>query len=197
MKFNSLFTLILTLASLLSAESLPEKYLIPYGNPTAETKIVEYFSFICPHCISLFRKDFRKIRETYIDNGKIYWEFHPVPLDLVTVQSLVCLGDLSEREKRIFLEALLDEIESDDTNLTSLMMIKAMELFQKPKPRLRDDEFLENHPAFTDAFNFVKENRIEAVPTVEVNGKKYPTDVPDLSFVKGVLEKNKEEHVKG
>lgn len=191
----TVFTLFLTQA--LGASNLSEKYLICYGNPEAPLKVIEYFSFVCPHCIELFKRDFKRIKETFIDTNEIYWEFHPVPLDIVTVQALDCLADLSPREKRIFLEVILDEAEVDDPQLTTLMLIKSMEVFQKPKPKLKEEAYLEETTAFYDAFQYVKNGGAsipEAVPSVAVNGKKYPRDIPDFLFIASILTEREESH---
>ena len=74
------------------------------------------------------------------------------------------------------------------------MFIKAMEVFQKPKPLLRDEEYLEKTEAFTNAFTYIKAGAPsvpDAVPSVEVNGNRYPRDVPDFKFVEAVLLKEK------
>lgn len=60
---------VLMLCSQASAfEKLNDKYLVSYGDPKAPMQIVEYFSFQCPHCLSLFRKDFKRIEEAFIDS---------------------------------------------------------------------------------------------------------------------------------
>lgn len=84
---------------LMAFEKLPDPYLVQYGNPQAPLNIVQYFSFTCPHCIALFRKQFQHIKEDYIETEKISWVFHPVPMDLLTLQGMDCLSKLSEREK--------------------------------------------------------------------------------------------------
>lgn len=191
----SLLTLLLF--QCIGAVELSDKYLISYGTPEAPIKIVEYFSFVCPHCLELFKRDFGKIRETFLETQEVYWEFHPVPLDLVTVQALACLADLNPREKRIFLEVILDEAEADDPQLTSLMLIKAMEIFQKPKPRLIEEAYLEETTAFVDAFNYIKEGGPsipDAVPSVVVNGTRYPRDIPDFKFVTSIVAEEKKIH---
>lgn len=171
--------------SLNALNKLPEKYIISYGNPDAKIKVVEYFSFICPHCVDLFRKDFKNIKKEYIDCQKIYWEFHPVPQDLTTVQAMVCLGDLSSKEKKIFLEAILEEIEIDEPDVSSAMMQKAMEVFEKPLGDLKEKSYLSSTNAYQDAFNFLKQDdQINAIPALEINGDFFPHDIPEEDFIR-------------
>jgi protein-disulfide isomerase len=169
-------------------EKLDKAYLISYGNPTAAIKITEYFSFMCPHCISLFKEDFKEIKAQYINNDKIAFTFHPLPVDIVTVSAMECLEKLNDSEKRTFLEVFFEEGEINEPDMTIALMKKAMELFGKPIPELNNKEFLQNSKAFFNAFEFLKqEEKIETVPAVEINGRLFPKDVPDLSFLKQAL----------
>lgn len=192
MRYFVIFATLFSFASLGAFEKLNDQYIASYGNPDAPVKITEYYSFSCPHCVSLFREDFRKIQEEYIKDGEVYWEFHPVPLDMATVQAMACMERLSPRERCLFVEVLLEECDPSEANLTAKLMMKAMEIFQKPIEDLDKEEFLTNAKAFQDAFNFVKQDdHVEAVPTVSINGKFYPDEVPDYTFISTSVSKNK------
>jgi hypothetical protein len=170
-------------------DKLSEKYLVNFGNPQAPTKITEYFSFHCPHCIAIFRRDFKDIQKKYIDSNEIYWTFHPIPTDLVTAQGMVCLERLDGNQKKLFLEAILEETDIANPQITVLLMQKAMELLGNPIPLLQSDEFLEQSSVFQDAFTFLKQKeQISAVPTVEVNSRIYLRDIPDFEFIRGVMQ---------
>ncbi|MFI5343142.1 MAG: thioredoxin domain-containing protein [Chlamydiales bacterium] len=195
MKSISGFLLLLVLIlphSATALEKLPDKYLVTFGDPDAPIKVIEYYSFQCPHCIALFRSDFKRIHSEYINSKEVHWTFHPIPTDLATVQGLVCMSNLSETQKRLYLEAILEETEIGDPSITALMMIKAMKLFEKPLPKLQDQGFLENTDAFLDAFMFLKQGEeITAVPTIEVNSKLYQKEVPDFDFIKSIVKKER------
>lgn len=174
--------------SMSALEKLSEKYLVNFGNPHAPTKITEYFSFHCPHCIAIFRKDFKSIQKNYIDSNEIYWTFHPIPTDLVTAQGMVCLERLTENQKKLFLEAILEETDINNPQITVLLMQKAMELLENPVPLLQSDEFLEQSVVLKDAFTFLKQKeQVSAVPTVEVNSRMYLRDIPDFEFIQDVM----------
>lgn len=187
----TLFLFLLMQARLVSIEKLNEKYCVSFGNPNAKNKVIEYYSFSCPHCIALFRKDFNLVKERLIEKGNIYLVFHPIPLDLQTVQAMVCLSKLSEEEKRLFLDAILSEADIEEPKITSMLMQKAMEILKKPQKDLQDKDFISAQEAFQDAFRFLKqEDQIEAIPTAEINGRLFRTEVPECVFIEKHLAKD-------
>ena len=165
-------------------EKLSSDYFITFGGPESKVQIVQYFSFMCPHCLGLFRKDFQEIKREYINNEKVCWVFHPVPMDLLTVQAMDCLEKLSEKEKRIFLTAILEVMPLDDSTFSLSYMQKAMEIFNKPLPDLKEKEYLSKTRAFQDAFQFLKQKeKIDAVPAIEINGKLFLREIPSQEFI--------------
>jgi len=170
-------------------QKLPEDYRVFFGNPEAKTKVTEYFSFACPNCITLFREDFPEIKKKHIDEGKLYFEFHPIPVDMTTVQAMICLEKLNEKEKAIFLSVLLEEAE-DDPEINCRLMKKAMEVFNKPIPNLGDKESMTKTRVFNESLQFLtQDDRIEAVPSVSLNGVYYEDETPSLGFISKNIEK--------
>lgn len=168
-------------------QRLDSQYCIHYGNEKAPFKIVEYFSFQCPHCIKLFREDFVQIKEKLIDTGIISFEFHPVPLDLPTVQAMVCFEKLEEYEKRLFLEVIFEEAIPGDTDLMPKLMMAAMNVFNKPIPQLNDKDFIQGQQVFEEIYRFIKQEHVLAVPTVEINGRIFADKVPEFTFIKAFI----------
>jgi Thioredoxin len=178
-------------------EKLSDCYLVSYGNAEAIAKVTSYYSFSCPHCVALFREEFEDLKNNYLDSDKILFTFHPVPADLLTVQAMVCLEQLSSLKKQIFLEALLAEVDLDDQDYSAILMVKAMEILGHPVPSLRDREFLSQTKAFNSAFEFLKqEDKIIDVPTVEVNGDLYKKEIPSIKFIETFLNQSaKQENI--
>jgi hypothetical protein len=169
----------------LSFDKLDDKYLTLFGDPQAFIQITQYFSMTCPHCLSLFKKDFKVIKEKYLDPKKAAWSFHPVPLDSLTIQLMDCLSKLNPSQKVIFLEALFDTIQVQDSpDIVLFLMQEAMKTFNHPIPELDQDDYIKQTPAFWDAFNFIKqEDRLAAVPAVEVNNVLYRREIPGQTFI--------------
>lgn len=169
-------------------KKLSEKYCVYFGNKDSSNLVTEYYSFSCPHCLNLYRKDFEKIKKKLIKEDHVHFVFHPVPLDLVTIQAMICLEGLSSEEKCLFLDAILSEADSDSF-ITAQLMQKAMELLKKPIPQLLDQEFVMNHPAFQDAFDFIsQEDRITAIPSVDINGRLFSEEIPEYLFIAAQIE---------
>jgi protein-disulfide isomerase len=48
------------------------------GNPNAPVKMIEYADFQCPYCKQFNDQSEALIINTYINNGRVYYEFYPV-----------------------------------------------------------------------------------------------------------------------
>jgi len=152
-------------------ENLDARYCITYGDPTAKIQITEYFSFSCPQCIRLFNRDFSEIKKKHIATGKVYWTFHPIPMDIPTVQAMVCLEKLNPKQKRIFFEALFSESQNVTAQQMAILMQRGMEILGYPLPDLDKQDFLKQTEAFHSSFAYIsQEDPVAEVPTFEVNG---------------------------
>jgi protein-disulfide isomerase len=54
---------------------------IPMGSPTAPVTMIEYASMTCPHCAAFAVTTFPKLKEKYIDTGKVKYIMREYPLD--------------------------------------------------------------------------------------------------------------------
>jgi len=57
------------------------------GKADAPVTIVEYASLTCSHCGDFHRDTFEKLKETYIDTGKVRLIFRDFPLDGLSLQA--------------------------------------------------------------------------------------------------------------
>ena len=151
---------------------LDPKYTISYGNPKAPIHIVEYFSFGCIACLRIFAKEFEGIRSTYIDTGRVYWVMHPHPVDLLTVQAMVCLEALTDQQQRVFLEAVvLEHDRSPEFELLTLMTA-AMDVLKVHIPDVTDATVLQMTSAFKAAFTYQQaQPAFSGTPTIFINGR--------------------------
>jgi Thioredoxin len=152
--------------------TLDSKYTICYGNPKAPIHIVEYFSFGCASCLRTFAGEFESLRETYMDTGRVYWVMHPHPVDLITVQAMVCLDSLNDHQRRVFLEAVvLEHDRSPEFGLLKLMTA-AMDVLKVHIPDVTDATVLQSTPAFKAAFSYQQAKAtFSGTPTIFINGR--------------------------
>jgi protein-disulfide isomerase len=180
---------------LIGVEKLDEKYLVSFGNASAPVQFIQYFSLSCPHCVQLFHDDFNLIHEEYLKTGQAGYTFHPVPLNEATVQLMECLRHLSASQKVSLLDALFSNLSLDDNAKMALsLMEEAMRLLHQPYAKLQDLNYLKSSQTAQDCVKFLaQDNRISAVPAVEVNGQLYPHQAPTYSYIKQQIIKNQKE----
>jgi protein-disulfide isomerase len=66
------------------------------GQADAPVRVVEYFSFSCPHCERFHRELFPWLKRDYIDSGKVVFEARDFPLNyaaLLAAKAAHCGGD--------------------------------------------------------------------------------------------------------
>lgn len=51
------------------------------GSPDAPIEMIEYASYTCPHCANFHENTFKKIKENYIDTGKVRFIYREVYFD--------------------------------------------------------------------------------------------------------------------
>ncbi|WP_397542784.1 thioredoxin domain-containing protein [Roseovarius salis] len=51
------------------------------GEPEAPVTLIEYASFTCPHCASFHDNQFKKLKQDYIDTGKVHFIYRDVYFD--------------------------------------------------------------------------------------------------------------------
>lgn len=190
---RSYLTFILLLSGYLSSfDNLPQEHIVSYGDPSAKLKVTDYFSISCPSCRNLHQNDLKKIIGL-ANRGEIYFEMHPIPADLTTVEVMVCLEYLNEREKKAFLEIMLEEL-TDSYELNQTILKRGMELLGKPLPDLGEKSFVESTRSFKDAYEFVcQEDHPVYIPAISINGKFFPKQKPTFAFIQSCLHQSKEQ----
>jgi protein-disulfide isomerase len=68
---------------------------IPMGAENAPVTIIEYASMTCPHCAAFEAQTFPKLKEKYIDTGKVRYIMREYPLDRLAAAAFMvarCAG---------------------------------------------------------------------------------------------------------
>lgn len=153
-------------------QKLSSDYIISYGDPRASIHVVEYFSFSCPQCLDLLKKDFPRVLEKYINSGRVYWSFHPDPADLLTLQAMICLESLSPKNKQVFLEKIVRCLKPQSLRKGCFLLQEIMKNLGKPVPDLYELKWIEKTKAFHNAYIYLSQKQVPSdLPTIEINGK--------------------------
>lgn len=170
-------------------ERIDQAYLIQFGESKAPIHITEYFAFDCYQCIhSLYtsKHEFEKLKEESIDQGQVFWTFHPDPSDLFTLQVLVAFDCIPNDKKQEFFWDLLEAIYMQK-NKPIQILYKVMGLFTSDIPNLEDLDYLRNSKAFIAAANYLQQaDIVRQVPTIEVNQQIYK-EFPSFRLVKKAI----------
>lgn len=70
-----------SLSSAASAAETVEVKEMVLGSEDAPIEFIEYASFTCPHCASFHENTFKKLKQEYIDTGKVRFVFREVYFD--------------------------------------------------------------------------------------------------------------------
>jgi protein-disulfide isomerase len=66
------------------------------GNSASPVTIIEYASMTCSHCASFHKHTYPRLKENYIDTGKIQFVFREFPLDTYALEASImarCAGE--------------------------------------------------------------------------------------------------------
>lgn len=188
-RFLVLAAFTFTASIVFSFDKLPREYLVTYGKKDAKVEIIQYFSLSCSHCLQIFRNDFPKISEKYIDKGDLRYVFHPVPVDITTVQFMCCLERLDEDQKKILLGAIFEELSLDNPVFNVILIKRGMELLKKPMNDLEKESFIRSSKAFGLAKDFIdKQDTLKIVPSIQI-GDRIIEKAPEYNFISILMNK--------
>jgi protein-disulfide isomerase len=66
------------------------------GNPNSPVTVIEYASMTCSHCAGFHKHTYPRLKENYIDTGKINFVFREFPLDAYALEASImarCAGE--------------------------------------------------------------------------------------------------------
>ena len=78
-----------------------ESKVLSIGKSEAKVVVKVFSSLTCPHCASFHNKIYQKLKDEYIDSGKVRFEHHGFPLDLAALNAEKVLRSI-ENPERIF-----------------------------------------------------------------------------------------------
>ncbi|MDG2285331.1 MAG: DsbA family protein [Alphaproteobacteria bacterium] len=82
------------------------------GSPDAKVVLVEYFSLTCPHCARFHAETYPKLKEKYIDTGKVRMEFRDFPLDQWALRASALARCVPEKHYAAMIDVLMKQQEA-------------------------------------------------------------------------------------
>jgi protein-disulfide isomerase len=167
---------------------------IPMGSPTAPVTIIEYASMTCPHCAAFAVSTFPKLKEKYIDTGKVKYIMREYPLDGLAAAAFMLARCAGPDKYYPMIETLFAEQKKWVTKepLPPLLAIAKQAGFtqQSFDACINDKDLLGK---IQQMRNRGKEKfKVEATPTFYINGERYPgaLAIEDLDKAIAQLTKN-------
>ena len=145
------------------------------GSDDAPIKIKEYFSLTCGHCANFHKNTLPKLKNKYIDKGKIQLEFIDYPLDRLAVIAAALARTLPSKEGYIkAIDVLLQKQKQWAYSKKPLEELYSIaKLFGVSSKKF--DEIKKNIPLMQEIINKMeKESKnfnIESTPTFIINNE--------------------------
>lgn len=173
---------------LMAADELSE---LTLGNKDAKVTIVEYASMSCPACASFHKTTYPKLKEKYIDTGKVLFVMREFPLNNLAAAGAMLARCAGTPEKSIALIDVLFEKQRDwvsNRAIEELLKIARQAGFTEESFNkcLQDDKLLGQLSRRRDRAD--KEFGVDATPSFFINGKRLRSRSYSIEAFDKVLE---------
>tara|TARA_Y100000590_G_C15529870_1_gene942725 strand:+ start:214 stop:837 length:624 start_codon:yes stop_codon:yes gene_type:complete len=162
------------------AENLkPSSKMVVLGSDKAPVKIKVFSSLTCPHCANFHIKVIPKIKDKYVDSGKVQLIFIDFPLDQAGFNASKLLHCVDEKKQIIFLDMIyekqdkwtngssLDEINNNLKKIVKNLGINSAKFEECLNDDVIADKILNNR------IDGQKKYSIKSTPTIIINEKKF------------------------
>jgi len=149
------------------------------GAENAPVTIIEYASMTCPHCAQFQARTFPKLKERYIDTGKVRFIFREFPLDPLAAGAFM-LARCADKDKFFPIIDLLFSTQRDwvvPNPLQPLLNVAKQAGYTEDtfNACLKNQQVLDGIQNVRD--RAAKVLNVESTPTFFVNGKRVLGDV--------------------
>jgi protein-disulfide isomerase len=146
------------------------------GSATAPVTIIEYASMTCPHCAAFAVTTFPKLKEKYIDTGKVKYIMREYPLDRLAAAAFMLARCAGPEKYYPLIETLFAQQQKWAVKepIPPLLAIANQAGFTKQsfETCINDKDLLAKVEQMR---NRGKEKfKVEATPTFYINGERYP-----------------------
>lgn len=185
--YKALFLIIIVFSANAESKAVFE------GKSDAKVIIKVFSSLTCPACANFHSKIYSQLKIDFIDEGIIRFEHHPFPLDLAALNAEIILRCHVDNSKRFELLGKIYEKQrlwasgSDINKIND--SIKKIGL-ETNLNNVEMDKCLKNDKSQDEILNLrieaQKKYKIEATPTIFINGKKYSGKIEYKQFKKAI-----------
>jgi len=173
---------------LLAPDELPE---LTVGDKNAPVTIVEYMSMSCPACGNFHKTTYPKLKEKYIDTGKVYFVMREFPLNNLAAAGAMLARCAGDSEKSIAMIEVLFAKQRDwvsNRAVEELTKIAKQAGFTQERFEkcLQDGELLKKLSKRRDKAD--KDFGVDATPSFFINGKRLRTRVFSTEAFEKVIE---------
>ena len=171
---------------LMAEQALPDLWL---GDPKAPVTIIEYASMTCTHCAAFQKETWPKLKEKYVDSGKVRYILREFPLDPLATAAFM-LARCAGADKR---NLLIDQLFTQQKTWAFVQkpiepllgIVKTVGFTQVDfETCLRNQDLYEqvsqSRERAAEAFN------IDSTPTFFVNGRKLTGELSIVDFDKAL-----------
>ena len=158
-------------------EALKEKKI---GIDSANIEIIEFASLTCGHCAKFHNEVFPKIKEEFIDTGKVSFIYKDFPLDKFALKASVIARCSGEKKFFSFLKVLYSkqkEWTRTDDPFRSLLKIAKLGGLKNDEIKVCVGNKSIEDGILKQRLDATKKFDIKATPTLYINGKKYEGDL--------------------
>ena len=147
------------------------------GNSDAKIKLVVFESLTCSHCANFHKNIYPELKKDFIDNGLISIEYKNFPLDIAAFNASKiahCKNDGKSDVLHYLYENQRQWVKGssiEDANKNIKDLIEKSE-FGINVDECLADKSVEDH-ILEDRINGVKKFKVEATPTLIINGEKF------------------------
>lgn len=159
-------------AELASELAVPLKYDLVFGESKAPVTIVEYSSLACPHCGEYHKDILPKLKEEYIDTGKVRYIYRDFPTNQPALFGAL-LSHCDSKNRAKWLSVLFESQEKWAYSKDFQKILENMANlsgFSEAKKCFEDKALIEG--VMESSFIASKKYEIKATPIFFINGKK-------------------------
>ena len=174
---KTIITTLFILLYLLSANSNAEVKPIFEGNVDAKIKLIVFESLTCSHCANFHKNIYPNLKEDFIEKGLAYIEFRNFPLDIASLNASKIAHCKNDGNSEILHYLFNNQRKWIKGNSIDELNKNIKSFIEKSNFNLDPDQCLNNKQVedhiLEDRIEGTKKFKIEATPTLIINGEKF------------------------